>query len=65
MARFRLRYGTTDLEVPLGDFVIGRSSSCNLALDDGLVSRRHARLRVTEGGATVEDTGTSPWLLMV
>ena len=58
MARFRLRYGTTDLEVPLGDFVIGRSSSCNLALDDGLVSRRHARLRVTEGGATVEDLGS-------
>ena len=35
------------------NFVIGRSSSCNLALDDGLVSRRHALLRVTENDVTV------------
>lgn len=58
VARFRLRYGATDLEMPHGDFVIGRSSSCNLALDDGLVSRRHALLRVTSEGVTVEDLGS-------
>ncbi|MCA9611159.1 MAG: FHA domain-containing protein [Sandaracinus sp.] len=58
MARFRLRYGATDLEMPQGDFVIGRSSSCNLALDDGLVSRRHALLRVDGSGVTVEDLGS-------
>jgi hypothetical protein len=44
--------------MPLGDFVVGRSSSCNLALDDGLVSRRHALLRVTAAGVTVEDLGS-------
>lgn len=58
MARFRLRYGSTDLEMPQGDFVVGRSSSCSLALDDGLVSRRHALLRVTAAGVTVEDLGS-------
>ena len=58
MARFRLRYKSTDLEVPPGEFFIGRSSSCHLALDDGLVSRRHAVLRVTGGALEVEDLGS-------
>ena len=55
VARFRLRYRSTDLEVPPGEFFIGRSSSCHLALDDGLVSRRHAVLRVSDEGIEVED----------
>lgn len=58
MARFRLRYRSTDLEMPIGDFVVGRSSTCSLALDDGLVSRRHALLRVTKDAVTVEDLGS-------
>ena len=44
--------------MPLGDFVVGRSSSCNLALNDGLVSRRHAIIRVTEDSLSVEDLGS-------
>lgn len=44
--------------MPLGDFVVGRSSTCNLALDDGLVSRRHALLKVTKEALTVEDLGS-------
>ena len=44
--------------MPPGEFVIGRSSSCNLALDDGLVSRRHALLRVTANEVVVEDLGS-------
>lgn len=58
VARFRLRYQATDLEMPLGEFVIGRSSSCSLALDDALVSRRHAILRVSTESVTVEDLGS-------
>lgn len=58
MARFRLRYRSTDLEVPPGEFFIGRSSSCHLALDDGLVSRRHAVLRVKDDAIEVEDLGS-------
>lgn len=44
--------------MPLGDFTIGRSSDCNLALGDGLVSRRHAVLHVTEAGVILEDLGS-------
>ena len=58
MARFRLRYQSTDLELPDGDFVVGRSSSCHLALDDALVSRRHAVFHVEEHGVGIEDLGS-------
>jgi hypothetical protein len=58
LARYRLRYQSTDLEMPLGDFVIGRSSECSLAVDDPLVSRRHAVLRVTSEGVVAEDLGS-------
>ncbi|MFW6067401.1 MAG: FHA domain-containing protein [Myxococcota bacterium] len=58
MSTYRLRYQSTDLEMPIGDFVIGRSSSCHLALDDALVSRRHAVFHVGEDGVTVEDLGS-------
>lgn len=58
MARFRLRYQSTDLEMPIGQFVVGRSSSCNLALDDALVSRRHAVLHVGVDRVEVEDLGS-------
>lgn len=58
MARFRLRYQSTDLEMPAGDFVVGRSSSCHLALDDALVSRRHAVFHVGADTVKVEDLGS-------
>ncbi len=58
MARFRLRYRSTDLELPPGDFIIGRSSECSLAVDDPLVSRRHALLRVTGDVVLAEDLGS-------
>ncbi len=56
--RFRLRYQSTNLELPLGEFAIGRSSSCNLALADGLVSRRHAIIHVAPDSVVVEDLGS-------
>lgn len=64
MTRHRLRYQATDLELPEGEFVIGRSSSCNLSLDDALVSRRHAVLEVTADGVTVEDLGSRNGVLV-
>ncbi|MRG94377.1 FHA domain-containing protein [Polyangium spumosum] len=54
----RLRYLSHELEVPLGQFVIGRSADCQLALDDPLVSRRHALLTVRGDGVTIEDLGS-------
>lgn len=56
--RYRLRYQSTDLELPPGEFVIGRSSSCSLALDDGLVSRRHVVLHVAQRELQLEDLGS-------
>jgi len=44
--------------MPLGEFAIGRSSSCNLALADGLVSRKHAVLHVGPEAVVVEDLGS-------
>jgi hypothetical protein len=58
VARFRLRYQSTDLEMLAGEFVVGRSSSCNLALDDALVSRRHAIFHVGAEAVEVEDLGS-------
>lgn len=51
----RLQYMGHTLEVPEGEFFIGRSTACQLSLDDALVSRKHALLLVENGVATVED----------
>jgi len=53
--RFRLRYLQHDLELNEGTFAVGRNASCQLSLDDPLVSRRHALFEVGPGGVTVED----------
>ncbi len=53
--RFRLRYLHHDLELIEGQFAVGRNASCQLSLDDPLVSRRHALLTVGEDGVTIED----------
>lgn len=55
---FRLRYQAHDLEIPEGEFVIGRTPECQLALDDPRVSRKHAVLRATPKGVLVEDLGS-------
>jgi hypothetical protein len=56
--RFRLRYLHHDLELSEGEFAVGRSASCQLSLDDPLVSRRHAVLVVSADTVTVEDLGS-------
>lgn len=58
MSRFRLRYQSTHLELPLGEFSIGRSSKCSLSLADELVSRRHAVLHVEPTAVFIEDLGS-------
>jgi pSer/pThr/pTyr-binding forkhead associated (FHA) protein len=54
----RLQYLLQDIALPVGTFLIGRGTDCQLALDDPLVSRRHAVLRVDEDGALFEDLGS-------
>lgn len=49
----------------MGQFVIGRSSECQLSLDDPLVSRRHGLLTVREDGTVlVEDLGSRNGVLV-
>lgn len=53
--RFRLRYQQHDIELGEGEFAVGRNASCQLSLDDPLISRRHALLTVSADRVVVED----------
>ena len=64
MSRFRLRYLHHDLELTEGEFAVGRNASCQLSLDDPLVSRRHALLVVTGSQVTVQDLGSRNGVLV-
>ncbi|MEP7124372.1 MAG: FHA domain-containing protein [Byssovorax sp.] len=61
---FRLRYLAHDLELAVGEFVIGRSTECQLSLDDPLVSRRHAVIKITRDTVTVQDLGSRNGVLV-
>jgi hypothetical protein len=56
--KYRLRYQQHDFELAEGQFMIGRSTDCQLSLDDPLVSRNHAKLTVYTDKVTVEDLGS-------
>lgn len=50
---------------PLHDgFTIGRVAGCDLVIDDGKASRRHARLVVAGGVVEIEDLGSSNGTLL-
>jgi hypothetical protein len=53
-----LRYNNHDIDLPAGQFVIGRAASCQLSLDDPMVSRNHAMLTVAGEDVTLEDLGS-------
>jgi len=53
-----LRYNEHDIDLPPGEFVIGRAASCQLSLDDPLVSRNHATLTVTPEVVVLADLGS-------
>jgi hypothetical protein len=61
---YRLRYQQHNLELSLGQFVIGRSTECQLSLDDPLVSRKHAKLTISPEGVFVEDLGSRNGVLV-
>jgi hypothetical protein len=58
VVRFWLEYQGHTLELRNGAVVVGRSSSCHIVLDDGLVSRRHAQFALNAKVAMVEDFGS-------
>jgi hypothetical protein len=53
--RFWLEHGAQNIELRPGTLSVGRSSGCNIVLDDNLVSRRHAELVVTDTSVSVRD----------
>jgi predicted component of type VI protein secretion system len=63
-ARYWLEHGGHAFELRQGPIVVGRSSDCNLVVDDALVSRRHAQLRLDGGRVFVEDLGSANGVLV-
>lgn len=61
---YRLRYLAHDLELPNGEFIVGRSAECQLSVDDPLVSRQHARFAVRPDGVSVSDMGSRNGVLV-
>ena len=64
MPAYRLRYKATDFDLADGEFYVGRSSGCELVLDDALVSRRHAVFRCQGNHIEVEDLGSRNGVLV-
>ena len=62
--RYWLEYAGHAFELRQGPLVLGRSADCNLVLDDGLVSRRHAQFRVERGRVLVEDLNSANGVLV-
>ncbi len=56
--RFWLEHNGRNLDLRRGRLLVGRSSNCQLVLEDSMVSRRHAELLVTEDSVTVVDLGS-------
>jgi DNA-binding winged helix-turn-helix (wHTH) protein len=53
-----LLWGAHEIGLRDGDNLIGRTPECAVRIDSPQVSRHHARIRVQEGRATVEDLGS-------
>ena len=53
LIRGRRRYALAS-----GETIVGRDRGAAVCLDDASISRRHARIIVTENGATLEDLGS-------
>jgi hypothetical protein len=57
--RYWLEYRGHHFELRQGLMAIGRSASCQLVVDDALVSRRHAQIMVSLEAATITDLGSA------
>ncbi|MCW3067959.1 MAG: hypothetical protein JWL67_584 [Solirubrobacterales bacterium] len=57
--RVLLAVGGRRLLVPPGGGTVGRSRDCEIVLDDVGISRRHAEVRPSRGGWTIEDLGST------
>jgi hypothetical protein len=58
VTKFWIEYRGHKIELRAGTTVIGRSAACQVVLDDGLVSRRHAQITADKRAAVLEDFGS-------
>ena len=58
MIRYRLRLQLHEYELSAGLTVVGRAPTCNLTIDDALLSREHAAVRLDGDRVTVRDLGS-------
>ncbi|MDY0004973.1 MAG: FHA domain-containing protein [Polyangia bacterium] len=56
--QYRLKIGPQDIELRLGETLVGRSEECGICLDDDRLSRVHAKLLVSEEKAEILDLGS-------
>jgi DNA-binding winged helix-turn-helix (wHTH) protein len=54
----RLVLGQHEWPLAEGPNIVGRDRDCEVCIDSGTISRRHARIVVTNGQATIEDLGS-------
>lgn len=57
--RFALMMNGEEIALSRGELLLGRSRSCQVVVDDMLVSRHHARLLVSKTALFVEDLGST------
>jgi DNA-binding winged helix-turn-helix (wHTH) protein len=55
---FRVVWGATEVDLVRGENVFGRDRHAGVWLTDESISRRHARILVADGVATLEDLGS-------
>ena len=58
-AVYHVIYGLQDFILPQGENIIGRAGDAAVRIRSDEVSRHHARIVVTSGGATIEDLGST------
>jgi hypothetical protein len=58
LARFRLRFLLQEFDLAGPEVLLGRSPDCQITIEDPLVSRRHARIRIDGIEASVADLGS-------
>ena len=55
---YRLIWGNREVDLHLGENLLGRDEDAIVWIDDALVSRRHARIVIDESRAILEDLGS-------
>jgi DNA-binding winged helix-turn-helix (wHTH) protein len=55
---YRFVWGRREISLDAGENLIGRDREAVVWIDDESVSRRHARISIGDGGASIEDLGS-------